>query len=264
MDLSHLFAKGVKGAVVVPGSKASQTSEAFITSLKSANKFVLSRPAMQKLGIIPGSQVMMIDLARIHSADMLNENNRFYIAVISREGENNISAGAKVGKNGAFSYSIMQGAMLANDGRVEVSNEDLVKMNLGKMVPAYTFVDVKDEQGNIVMEDGKPVQVSLENGVRFSADYTIRYDLEATGQRQVLVEGEDPVELFVLTERKVEEATSTKKVIGPRKRKIVDQNGSEIEAPEVDGEDGEDGEDADYTETVDTSVEEDNNDEDYQ
>ena len=132
------------------------------------------------------------------------------------------------------------------------------------MVPAYTFVDVKDEQGNIVMEDGKPVQMSVENGVRFSADYTIRYDLEATGQRQVLVEGEDPVELFVLTERKVEEATSTKKVIGPRKRKIVDQNGSEIEAPEVDGEDGEDGEDADYTETVDTSVEEDNNDEDYQ
>ena len=150
MDLSHLFSKGVKGAIVVPGSKASQTSEAFITSLKSANKFTLSRPAMQLLGITPGSQVMMIDLARVHPVELLNENNRFYIAVISREGENNIQAGAKVGKNGSFSYSIMQGAMLANDGRVEISNEDLVKMGLGVLVTAHTFVSVKDENGEVV------------------------------------------------------------------------------------------------------------------
>ena len=261
MDLSHLFSKGVKGAIVVPGSKASQTSEAFITSLKSANKFTLSRPAMQLLGITPGSQVMMIDLARVHPVELLNENNRFYIAVISREGESNIQAGAKVGKNGSFSYSIMQGAMLANDGRVEISNEDLVKMGLGVLVTAHTFVSVKDENGEVVMENGEPKQMAVENGLRFSANYTVRYNLEPTGQKHVLVEGEEPVELFVLTERKVEEASTTKKALTSRRsRKTVDENGSEIDSPEID-QDDDDIQDMDGGEVDDED--DDNDDEQY-
>ena len=102
-----------------------------LTLTSTKDKFLLDEKAMALLGVTPGSNVVLIDINKARP-ETTDENERFYITKGWPNGDQ--VEGAKIGKNGSFSYAGIYGAIQINDPEITMaSEEDMVEKGKGRI-----------------------------------------------------------------------------------------------------------------------------------
>ena len=114
-----------KSALVKSGSKVTDESAPILNLTSTFNVMKLNRKAMTALGVGVGDRVVMFDVGS--AADDLN--NRFFICKSFEV--NGVDVGSKITSDGRFSYSIIYGAILAQDMDVtSIAPESLIERGL--------------------------------------------------------------------------------------------------------------------------------------
>ena len=128
--VSSRFASFV-GKGVKSGSKQSGSMYPTLTLTSTKDKFLLDEKAMALIGVTPGSNVVLIDINKARP-ETTDENERFYITKGWANGDQ--VEGAKIGKNGSFSYAGIYGAIQINDPEITMaSEEDMVEKGKGRI-----------------------------------------------------------------------------------------------------------------------------------
>ncbi len=109
------------GKTVQSGSKLTGFMNPTISVNSTKDQFTLDQKAMDLLGVQENDYVVLIDN---HKGEFDPEAPRFYMTKgYMKDGG---QKGAKIGKNKSFSYSVIWGAMLANeDGKTQISIAEL-------------------------------------------------------------------------------------------------------------------------------------------
>lgn len=154
---SRFMGKSVKSGVKATGSAFPQL---ILASTK--DKFVLNQRALAMLGIEKGSYVVMYD-ENLGANPTDDRNVRFFITRGWVDAKGN-PVGAKVGKDGSFSYTGVYSAMLMNDKDITgCTSDDLVRagkasyakesenfISKTKLFGTLKKVTVDDENGNVI------------------------------------------------------------------------------------------------------------------
>jgi hypothetical protein len=113
------------GKHVTSGMKSTGSAYPSITASSTKDKFTLNPKAMALMGVGEGSFVVLIDVNK-GEAKVTDSNSRWFITK-GWERSKGFSEGAKIGKNGTFSYAGIYSAIMLNDPSItEGSAKDLV------------------------------------------------------------------------------------------------------------------------------------------
>ena len=137
------FSNSFVGKTVASGSKVQGSMFPTLTATSTKDKFVLNGKALGLMGLSDGSYVVMIDLNR---GNVVTEdsNARWYITKGWDKGKGVIE-GAKIGKNGSFSYAGIFSAIQMNKPEIsEASVKDMVEAGKGITRATGTVDDPKE------------------------------------------------------------------------------------------------------------------------
>lgn len=124
------FSTSFVGKTIQSGSKMTGSAYPSLTVASTKDKFVLNQKAMALMGIGEGDNVVMIDLNK-GNVITENSNERWYITKGWDKGKGNVE-GAKIGKNGSFSYAGIYSAMQMNKPDISEANiKDMVAAGVG-------------------------------------------------------------------------------------------------------------------------------------
>jgi len=150
-----------KRGVVKRGTKVTNEANPQITLASTYNNFKLNKKAMALLDLNGDGE------DRILMMDMLNNgangnDDRFYICKAGMEVKG-VVQGSKVAESGTYSYSVIYGAMLANDVEVsEITPAGLISRDLLEENPkGGSYIATKIGTGDItpVGEDGDEFEI---------------------------------------------------------------------------------------------------------
>ena len=118
------------GKAVASGSKVSGSAYPQLAVTSTKDKFVLNSKALALMGLSEGSNVVMIDVNRGEKTTD-DHNERWFLTAGWDKGKGNLE-GAKIGKNGSFSYAGIYSAMLMDNPEIaEAKPADMVNAGLG-------------------------------------------------------------------------------------------------------------------------------------
>lgn len=181
------------GKTIVSGSKSTGSMFPQVMAASTKDKFILNDKAFALMGVAQGSYVVMIDMNKGGIVNTTDPNSRFFITK-GWERSKGTYEGAKIGKNGSFSYTGIYSAVMLQDPAVDACKiDDLVAKGLG--------VYVVSEAGNENFISKQKVTYNL---VRF-----VQKD-EETGETCDLFEvapGVEPQAIYAMVEVKIEEHT---------------------------------------------------------
>lgn len=130
MESVSRFSTSFVGKTIQSGSKVQGSAYPTLTVTSTKDKFVLNQKAMALLGIDEGDYIVMIDLNKGERVTE-NPNERWYLTKGWEKGNGNFE-GAKIGKNGSFSYAGIYSAMQMNQPDIsEASIKDMVAAGKG-------------------------------------------------------------------------------------------------------------------------------------
>jgi hypothetical protein len=119
------FAFNFKGSAVKSGKKVVDESKPLLSLLSTFNNFKLNRTAMQALGVAVGDRIVLMDIGE----QAPNLDNRFYIT--SDFEVNGKPYGSKITTGQSFTYSVVYGAMLAQDMSItSITPQSLIDLGL--------------------------------------------------------------------------------------------------------------------------------------
>jgi hypothetical protein len=148
-----------KNAVVKSGKKVVDESKPLIQLLSTFNNFKLNRKAMQELGVSVGGRVVLLDLGG-NAPDL---ENRFFITKSIKVDDKEI--GAKLTNNQSFTYSVVYGAMLAQDmDIISITPESLIERGLVHdktgLARSTQYISAKVATADLVpFADGEPQEI---------------------------------------------------------------------------------------------------------
>ncbi len=149
-----------KNAMVKSGSKSVDESYAQIQLTSTFNVFKLNNTALNMMGIGEGDRVVMFDMG----AAAEDENSRFFITT-GYTNQNDIEEGAKITSGRTFSYNVVYGAILLNDGKTLSIHPDTM-IEKGLLYPkneskSSQYVATKTASAKLVpFNDGEPVEIT--------------------------------------------------------------------------------------------------------
>ena len=118
------------GKAVASGSKVSGSAYPQLTVTSTKDKFVLNSKALALMKLAEGLNVVMIDVNRGEKTTE-DTNARWFLTAGWDKGKGNFE-GAKLGKNGSFSYAGIYSAILMNNPDIaEAKPADMVNAGLG-------------------------------------------------------------------------------------------------------------------------------------
>ncbi|MCK9429968.1 MAG: hypothetical protein M0R17_08180 [Candidatus Omnitrophica bacterium] len=129
MNLSR-FSNSFVGKTVASGSKVQGSAYPTLTATSTKDKFVLNGKALALMGLSEGSNVVMIDMNR--GEQVVDDSNaRWYLTQGWDKGKGQ-TEGAKIGRNGSFSYAGIYSAIMMNNPAIsEASIKDMVAAGKG-------------------------------------------------------------------------------------------------------------------------------------
>jgi hypothetical protein len=148
-----------KNAVVKSGSKLVDESKAILSLASTYNSFGLNKKAMALLGVGVGEKVVLFDV----KDEATDQNSRFFICKGFEV--NGKEMGATITKGQSFSYSIVYGAMLAQDANeIALTPQQLIDRGLlyeKDSASTSQYVSTKTAECELVaVNDGQPVEVA--------------------------------------------------------------------------------------------------------
>lgn len=149
-----------KNAMVKSGSKSVDESYAQLQLTSTFNVFKLNQTALRMMGIAEGDKVIMFDMGE--SAQ--DENSRFFITA-GYTNEDGVEQGAKITGGRSFSYNVIYGAILMNDGKTTSIHPDSM-IDKGLLYPKSEgknsqYVAKKTASAKLVpFMDGEAVQIA--------------------------------------------------------------------------------------------------------
>lgn len=148
-----------KSGIVKSGAKVVDESKPLLYVTSTFNGLRLNKKAMSALGVTVGERVVLFDM-KGKASDC---NNRFYICSDFEVG--GVSQGSKITGNQTFNYSVVYGAILAQDMDViSITPESLIEKGL--IYPKNEdskgqYVATKIGNATLVaVNDGEPVEVT--------------------------------------------------------------------------------------------------------
>jgi len=160
-------------AKITSGAKISGGADPVISINSTYNSFTLSPKAKSLLGVDEGSYVQLYDMAGLGATSI---NDRFYISVGFMTGKT--QQGAKIGKNGGFTFNVAWGAFMVNDLDIkEITGDQLVardlailrEMTLKNGQTQKSYIAKQKATGTLVPygvdEDGKHQPIEVADGV---------------------------------------------------------------------------------------------------
>ena len=148
-----------KKGVVKRGTKVTNEANPQITVLSTYNNFKLNKKTMNLLDVGAGERVLMLDMM---GNGAQSQDERFYICKAGFEVKG-VVQGSKISETGTFSYSVVYGAMLANDTEIiEITPAGLIKEGLLVETPkGGSYIANHIGVGDItpVSEDGQLVEI---------------------------------------------------------------------------------------------------------
>lgn len=129
MEENRFSGLSFRQGMIKSGAKVSGGADPVVKIASTHNNFILAPKAMSLVGVAEGDYVVVYDLAGIDPSINDHYNNRFYLS----RGfvRNGVQQGAKIGKNGQFSFNVAWGAMMAEDmGIKEITGDQLVDRNM--------------------------------------------------------------------------------------------------------------------------------------
>lgn len=131
MEFSNRF-QGFVGKTFASGSKPSTSMFPTLKLTATKDKFQLDKKAQALIGVAEGDYVAFLDinLGEVATTEL---NNRWFITKGYKKSEDAPMQGAKIGKNGIFSYAGIYGAIQLGLPEVtEASAKDLVAQKKGE------------------------------------------------------------------------------------------------------------------------------------
>lgn len=129
-NVSRFSSSFLLGKVVISGSKSTGSAYPALTVTSTKDKFSLNQKALAIMELVEGMNVVMLDLNKGQQVTD-NPNERFYLTKGWDKGKGNME-GAKIGKNGNFSYAGVYSAIVMNDPTIsEASVKDMEKAGKG-------------------------------------------------------------------------------------------------------------------------------------
>jgi hypothetical protein len=154
------FTFNFKSAAVKSGKKVVDESKPVISLLSTFNNFKLNRTAMQALEVGVGDRVVLLDIGE----QAPNLDNRFFICKdFEVKGK---TFGSKITTGQSFTYSVVYGAMLAQDlGITSITPQSLIEMGLlhEKSEDSKSTQYIAAQEADMDMElyaNGEPQEVS--------------------------------------------------------------------------------------------------------
>ena len=152
-------------AKITSGSKISGGADPIIKINSTYNSFTLSPKALSLMGLNEGDYVVLYDMAKAGATDF---QSRFFISKGFMTGKT--QQGAKLGKNGGFTFNVAWGAMIIADPEItEITGDQLVdrglailrEMELKNGQKQKGYIALKKGTGTLVpYGDGEPVEVA--------------------------------------------------------------------------------------------------------
>lgn len=151
-------------AKITSGAKISGGADPIIKVNSTYNSFTLTPKAMSLMGVNEGDFVVLYDMAKAGITDF---QQRFYISKGFTTGKT--QQGAKIGKNGQFTFNVAWGAMMIADPEItEITGDQLVERGLailreielknGQKQKGY--IALKKGTGTLVPYGDEPVEVA--------------------------------------------------------------------------------------------------------
>lgn len=143
MNTVARFSTSFVGKTIASGSKVQGSAYPTLTAASTKDKFVLNSKALALMGLGEGSNVVMIDL---NKGEVVTDdsNARWYVTAGYPKGNGNIE-GAKIGKNGSFSYAGIYSAIMMNNPSIsEASIKDMAAAGKGIIRVSGEGEDTKD------------------------------------------------------------------------------------------------------------------------
>jgi hypothetical protein len=154
-----------KSALVKSGKKVVDESKPVLTLLSTFNNFKLNRKAMQMLDVAPGGAVVLLD----GGAQAPDLEHRFFIGKSFKAPDKKgkmTEYGSKITENQSFTYSVVYGAILAQDMDViSITPESLIERGLlydkSEGSKSTQYISAKVGTADIIpFADGEPQEVA--------------------------------------------------------------------------------------------------------
>lgn len=146
-------------AKINSGAKISGGADPIIKINSTYNSFTLSPKAMALLGVNEGEYVQLYDMAGLGAT---NINDRFYISKGFMTGKT--QQGAKLGKNGGFTFNVAWGAAIVNDMEIkEITGDQLVARDLA-ILREIELKNGGTQKGYIALKKGTGTLVPYGDG----------------------------------------------------------------------------------------------------
>lgn len=162
---SKFSALQFRQAKITSGSKISGGADPIIKINSTYNSFVLTPKALSLMGVNEGDFVVLYDMAK---AGITDYQQRFYISKGFMTGKT--QQGAKIGKNGGFTFNVAWGAMIVADPEIiEITGDQLVDRDLAVLremilkngTKQKGYIAKKKGTGTLeVYNNGEPVEVA--------------------------------------------------------------------------------------------------------
>ena len=175
MEKVSRFSSNFVGKTVASGSKVGGSAYPQLIVTSTKDKFVLNGKALSLMKLAEGLNVVMIDVNR-GEVTTQDSNARWFLTAGWDKGKGNFE-GAKIGKNGSFSYAGIYSAMQMNKPDIaEAKPTDMVAAGLG------IFRDEAKKEGFIATQK---VNFKVERLAEEDADGNLITDFEvAPGIKQ--------------------------------------------------------------------------------
>lgn len=186
-----------KKGVVKRGTKVSNEANPQITVLSTYNNFKLNKKARALLDVGEGERVLMLDMMG-NGAQAQDE--RFYLCKADFDVAG-VAQGAKLGKGGTYSYSVIYGAIMADDVEItEITPAGLIERELlvetpkggsyiSNQIGVADIERVGDEDEKVEVFEGIEVELFSIGEVKFH-DHTPSFRDDGDAEEEVEVDDE--------------------------------------------------------------------------